>query len=185
MEKIDSALDMVANTLTPRNGQNVQLYPQLSPIQSSSTGSIAICNSNWTCAKCSQFNTNSWHCARCNSERDKGNFLFLKWVLFTGIISTYWTCSNMRCGLKQPNLPINSRCPLCRNKCTYQRIQSSKSMVNFYHIFPKLSRIKPRLDLVVSDATTSSSFGQFDGNENIGNSNTYNEITQYCRLIYY
>jgi hypothetical protein len=72
LEKIDSALDIVTSTLTPRNAQNVQFYPHIFPGQSISSGSIQQ-NSSWSCLTCSQLNNGGKRCVWCNTERDIGN----------------------------------------------------------------------------------------------------------------
>jgi len=73
LEKLDSALDLVANSLTPRSAQYFQ--PQFYPVPSTSNA-FTIQNQNWTCSKCTQLNTQSGkRCVWCDSEKDIGKIL--------------------------------------------------------------------------------------------------------------
>lgn len=73
LEKLDSALDLVANSLTPRSAQYFQ--PQFYPAPSTSNA-FTIQNQNWTCSKCTQLNTQSGkRCVWCDSEKDIGKIL--------------------------------------------------------------------------------------------------------------
>nr|CAD2163731.1 unnamed protein product [Meloidogyne enterolobii] len=147
LEKLDSALDLITNSpgRSSTSQQNVQIYPQFNH-------SPAI----WKCSSCSQLNNHSGkRCVWCNLARE------------TDATYNYWTCSNPNCCLKQPLTPLNGKCPLCRVKSSYHRMQTSKSM-------PRLS------DIGLVENVLSLPQGESD--DKIAHSDRYNSITEHCRL---
>ncbi|KAI6189762.1 hypothetical protein M3Y97_00043700 [Aphelenchoides bicaudatus] len=74
---------------------------------------------NWLCPKCHNTNGGSTrHCIVCSFDRHIEDKFFA------------WRCE--RCGLRQPGIPLELKCPLCRKKF---------STLNHSHTMPDLSRL--------------------------------------------
>ena len=159
LERLDSTLDLVAKSLTPRSGQNCYFYP---PPTHSNFDDGQLQSATWTCPICAQPNPFARkHCVACTYENENA----------IDVTSSYWTCSNARCGLKQPSAPPNLRCPLCRTKSNWQRMVSSRSM-------PHLNNITVADEAVPEQHLSSL---PIEEDRRLENTEHYREIVQICR----
>jgi hypothetical protein len=106
--------------------------------------------------------------------------------IFVDVTFSFWYCSNSRCGLRQPSSPPNSKCPLCRTKSNWQRMQSSRSMVSLLSIVPTYSTknvlvIKPQLNHSSEVEIEQTPVRQIDGHEKYENTEIYRNILHLCR----
>ncbi|KAL3106179.1 hypothetical protein niasHT_016866 [Heterodera trifolii] len=151
LEKIDNAIDFVANSIVPKSEQNVHFYH----------APVVLCEHpqpksvNWTCPSCAQTNSSTLKkCSWCDTDR------------VTDATTWYWCCQNSNCALRQPFPPFDLKCPLCRTKTSVMKPGHSKSM--------------PQLSPSSRTTANLSNYAPIDEHQTIMHSQNYHEIMSFC-----